>query len=58
LEYAVLDIGKSIFCPGQAYVALSRMKSLEGTILSNLDTRKFYACEEAIAFDEKLKQVN
>jgi ATP-dependent DNA helicase PIF1 len=58
LEYAVLDIGKSIFCPGQAYVALSRMKSLEGTILSNLDTRRFYACEEAIAFDEKLKQVN
>jgi hypothetical protein len=56
LDYAILDIGKSIFCPGQAYVALSRMKSLEGTILSSFDTRKFYACKEAIAFDEQLKQ--
>lgn len=56
LEYAIIDIGKTIFCAGQAYVALSRMKSLEGMILSNLDTRKIYACDEAIAFDNEIKQ--
>ena len=55
LEYAMLDLGKSIFCAGQAYVALSRMKSLEGTIISSLDTSKFYACKEAIEFDSKIK---
>lgn len=33
-ENAILDIGRS-FAPGQAYVALSRLKSLDGLILKN-----------------------
>jgi len=57
LEYAKIDLGKNIFCPGQAYVALSRMKSLEGIVLMSFDERKVYASEEALDFDEKIKKL-
>lgn len=55
LEYAKLDLGKNIFCAGQAYVALSRMKSLEGMVLMSFDDKKVYASDEALDFDDKIK---
>jgi ATP-dependent DNA helicase PIF1 len=55
LEYAKLDLGKNIFCPGQSYVALSRMKSLEGMILLSFDEHKVFASEEALDFDQKIR---
>jgi len=57
LEYAKLDLGKNIFCAGQSYVALSRMKSLEGMILLSFDERKVFASEEALDFDERIRTV-
>ena len=44
LDSALLDIGASVFIRGQAYVALSRVKTLDGVhlILVKLSTRKFY----------------
>lgn len=57
LDYAKLDLGKNIFCAGQAYVALSRMRSLEGMILMSFDERKVYASEEALDFDESIRPV-
>jgi ATP-dependent DNA helicase PIF1 len=41
LEAAIIDIGKDIFADGQSYVALSRLKSLDGIYLINYDHNKF-----------------
>ena len=43
LENALIDIGKNIFEDGQTYVALSRVKSLDGLYLSSFDYRKISA---------------
>jgi ATP-dependent DNA helicase PIF1 len=56
INYAKLDIGKNIFCAGQAYVALSRMSSLEGTVLMSFDPKKVYASDEALDFDEMIRE--
>jgi hypothetical protein len=40
LDMADIDIGKSVFECGQSYVALSRVKSLDGLYLSNFDPAK------------------
>lgn len=55
LDYAKLDLGRNIFCAGQAYVALSRMRSIEGTIILSFDERKVFASDEALVFDEKIR---
>ncbi len=36
LDKAVVDLGKNVFVHGQAYVALSRMRNLEGVMLTGL----------------------
>lgn len=40
LENAVIDIGSNIFADGQTYVALSRVKSLDGLYLTRFDYTK------------------
>ena len=40
LDKALIDIGEEIFECGQTYVALSRIKTLEGLYLKNFDFRK------------------
>jgi radical SAM superfamily enzyme YgiQ (UPF0313 family) len=39
-ENAIIDIGSNIFAYGQTYVALSRVKSLEGLYLTHFDYTK------------------
>ena len=40
LDYAIIDIGSNIFADGQTYVALSRIRCLEGLYLTNFDYSK------------------
>ena len=40
LENAIIDIGSNIFADGQTYVALSRVKSLDGLYLTSFDYSK------------------
>lgn len=54
LEYIQTDIGKSIFEYGQAYVVLSRIKTLEGLSLIDIDYSKIKANPKVIKFYDNL----
>lgn len=55
LEYIQTDIGQSIFEYGQAYVVLSRIRSLEGLSLINIDYSKIKAHPKIIEFYNNLQ---
>ena len=51
LDYAIVDIGNTIFAPGMAYVALSRVKTLDGVYISCFNSKRVYADESALEFE-------
>ena len=56
LDCAEIDAGNSIFECGQTYVALSRVKSLEGLFLTSFDVNKIRINKKVREFYELLKE--
>jgi ATP-dependent DNA helicase PIF1 len=56
LERAVIDVGDA-FDDGQVYVALSRVRSMEGLTILNMDTNKIRANAGVLAFYAKKREV-
>jgi ATP-dependent DNA helicase PIF1 len=50
LECAVMDLGPKVFAPSQAYVALSRVKTLKGIYLLRYDPKSIRADKEALNY--------
>ena len=58
LSYAEMDIGNSIFEYGQTYVALSRVKNLEGLYLTGFNPQKIKAHPKVKEYYDKLPKRN
>ena len=48
LDAAVLDLGENVFEPGMAYVALSRVRTLDGVTLLSFEPRRSRLTNECI----------
>ena len=51
---AEIDVGQSVFEYGQTYVALSRIKSLNGLYLSSFNPNKIKANPKVVEFYKKI----
>uniref|UniRef100_A0A6C0KGU6 AAA+ ATPase domain-containing protein n=1 Tax=viral metagenome TaxID=1070528 RepID=A0A6C0KGU6_9ZZZZ len=54
LDFAVIDIGYSVFETSMSYVALSRVRSLEGLFLEAYQPHKIFCSQDALSFYENL----
>jgi ATP-dependent DNA helicase PIF1 len=55
LDCALVDIGRGTFESGQAYVALSRVRSLDGLYIHDFDPTAFRTNEEVLAFYRSIR---
>lgn len=55
LDLVCIDIGPKIFAPGQAFVALSRARTLEGVYLKSFDPKSMRADTDAKVFVKKIE---
>ena len=57
VDYMVVDLGPDIFSDGQAYVALSRCRKIEGLFISELSKSHITANQEALEYMEHLAEI-
>ena len=57
LDIAEIDVGNSIFTSGQTYVALSRLKSLDGLYLKSFNPNNIIANKKVKKFYKKIKKI-
>jgi len=57
LDAAVMDLGNDIFEYGQAYVALSRVKTLDGLYLRSLNTNKIKVHPKVVDFYQQIRSI-
>jgi ATP-dependent DNA helicase PIF1 len=57
LDIAEIDIGSSVFEFGQTYVALSRIRSLNGLYLSNFNPHKIKTNPSVSAFYKTIPEI-
>ncbi len=55
MDYAVIDVGNTIFEDGQAYVALSRCRSIQGLFISSFSANSIKANKHAVAYTKELR---
>lgn len=55
LDYAIIDLGYNIFEASMSYVALSRVRNLEGLFLKAFQPSKIFCKKEALDFYENIK---
>ena len=55
LDYCVMDLGQSLFLPGLAYVALSRVRSLDGVLIEKFSPEKIKCNQEALEYVKKIE---
>ena len=58
LNHAVIDIGPNVFCDGMAYVALSRVKSIEGLAILNYSAKSLRSSAHVSEEMERLRCLN
>ena len=56
IDKALIDIGSNIFECGQTYVALSRVKSLNGLYLKSINLKKIRSHPLVVEFYKHLKK--
>lgn len=57
LDYAVCNLGQSIFADGQAYVALSRVRNINGLYITNFYPKSLKANKKALAFENTIPKI-
>ena len=55
LDFCILDLGYTIFACGQAYVGLSRVRSLKGLFLSSFEPSSIIASQTALKYSKELQ---
>jgi ATP-dependent DNA helicase PIF1 len=55
LDYAIIDLGNTLFQEALGYVAISRLKTLDGILIMKLMATKIKANKRALEFEESIE---